>query len=216
MVFLLYFVWGLDSNCSILFDCYHCAVIVVVWWKAEKCSDGQIGGLRDEGEAPICCQVVGTNKKEGITFSPFNLTSKKFHWHWQFVHFLDGDWEFHSWQRKSTETECSMKWSSFCDLSSVVHVFWGRKPMIGPIVTFPILCFIYPPVCDRAHISTDTDKDQGGNLGSKISAWGFHPSKRIATLVLPTWPWIVAQASQLWYHASSLVLRLRCGWKDHL
>ena len=47
-------------------------LIVVVWWEAEKCSDGQIGGLRDEGEAPICCQVGGTNKKEEITFSPFN------------------------------------------------------------------------------------------------------------------------------------------------
>ena len=53
-------------------------LIVVVWWEAEKCSDGQIGGLRDEGEAPICCQVVGTNKKEEITFSLFNSTSKNF------------------------------------------------------------------------------------------------------------------------------------------
>ena len=67
-------IFHFDSNCCVVIKCWLNANLIVIiylhgcnYGGGGKCSDGQIGGLRDEGTAPICAGHWSEAKEEEQT-----------------------------------------------------------------------------------------------------------------------------------------------------
>ena len=67
-------IFHFDSNCWVVIKCWLNANLIVIiylhgcnYGGGGKCSDGQIGGLRDEGTAPICAGHWSEAKEEEQT-----------------------------------------------------------------------------------------------------------------------------------------------------